>query len=63
MSIKSLPDAYTGKLWPENFDFTHYKYVYEKMPNVLVNFRNSIIVTAFTVVITSLCAVLAGYAE
>ena len=24
LSIKSLPDAYSGKLWPENFDFTHY---------------------------------------
>ena len=62
MSIKSIPDAYTGELWPKNFDFTHYRYVFEKMPNVLQNFANSIVVTFSTVVITSTCAVLAGYA-
>jgi len=62
MSIKSIPDAYTGDLWPKQFDFTHYRYVFEKMPNVLQNFANSIIVTFFTVVITCTCAVLAGYA-
>jgi ABC-type glycerol-3-phosphate transport system permease component len=62
MSIKSIPDAYTGDLWPKQFDFTHYRYVFEKMPNVLQNFANSIIVTFSTVVITSICAILAGYA-
>ena len=25
LSIKSVPDAYTGKLWPDQFDFTHEK--------------------------------------
>jgi ABC-type glycerol-3-phosphate transport system permease component len=62
MSVKSLPDAYTGDLWPKQFDFTHYAYVFEKMPNVLQNFANSIIVTFSTVFLTSICAVLAGYA-
>ena len=62
MSIKSIPDAYTGSIWPREFDFTHYRYVFEKMPNVLTNFRNSILVTFATVVLTSVCAVLAGYA-
>jgi ABC-type glycerol-3-phosphate transport system permease component len=62
MSIKSIPDAYTGSLWPGEFDFSHYGYVFRKMPNVLQNFRNSIVVTFATVVITSLCAILAGYA-
>jgi ABC-type glycerol-3-phosphate transport system permease component len=62
MSIKSIPAAYTGDLWPKQFDFTHYRYVFEKMPNVLQNFANSIIVTFSTVVITSICAILAGYA-
>ena len=62
MSIKSIPDAYTGRFWPEQFDFTHYSYVFEKMPNVVQNFGNSIFVTFFKVVITSLCAILAGYA-
>ena len=62
MSIKSIPDTYTGQLWPKQFDFTHYGYVFEKMPNVLQNFANSIIVTFSTVVITCICAILAGYA-
>jgi ABC-type glycerol-3-phosphate transport system permease component len=62
MSIKSIPDAYTGAIWPREFDFTHYRYVFQRMPNVLTNFRNSIIVTFSTVVVTSICAVLAGYA-
>lgn len=62
MSIKTIPDSYTGSLFPREFDFSHYSYVFNKMPNVLVNFRNSIIVTLSTVVITSLCAILAGFA-
>ena len=62
MSVKSIPDSYTGSLFPREFDFSHYGYVFEKMPNVLVNFRNSIVVTLSTVIITSLCAILAGFA-
>jgi ABC-type glycerol-3-phosphate transport system permease component len=62
MSIKTIPDSYTGSIWPREFDFSHYRYVFEKMPNVLTNFRNSILVTFATVVLTSVCAVLAGYA-
>ena len=61
MSVKSLRDAYTGTLWPEVFDFTHYAYVFQKMPSVIRNFTNSIIVTLATVVITTVIAVLAGY--
>src|SRR5262245_7399426 len=59
LSIKSVPDAYTGKLWPEQFDFSHYRYVFEHIPTFWQNFTNSIIVTAATVFITSICAVLA----
>jgi ABC-type glycerol-3-phosphate transport system permease component len=62
MSVKSIADSYTGSLFPREFDFSHYGYVFKKMPNVLVNFRNSIVVTLSTVTITSLCAILAGYA-
>ncbi|OIO93800.1 MAG: ABC transporter permease [Anaerolineae bacterium CG2_30_64_16] len=61
-SVKSLRDAYTGRLWPEVFDFTHYAYVFQKMPSVVHNFTNSIIVTLSTVVITTIIAILAGYA-
>ena len=62
MSIKSIPDAYTGDLFPKQYDFSHYSYVFQKMPNVLRNFTNSIIVTFSTVAITCTIAVLAGYA-
>lgn len=62
MSVKSIPDAYTGQLWPTQFDFSHYQYVFDHIPTILRNFVNSIIVTFSTVVITSLCALLAGYA-
>ncbi|MBE7473398.1 MAG: carbohydrate ABC transporter permease [Anaerolineae bacterium] len=62
MSIKSIPDAYTGKLWPDQFDFSHYNYVFEHIPSFWNNFTNSIIVTSATVFLTSVCAILAGYA-
>ena len=62
LSVKSLRDAYTGTLWPEKFDFTHYAYVFQRMPQVVRNFTNSIIVTLSTVTITTITAVLCGYA-
>ena len=62
MSIKSRPDAMRGNFWPRRFDFTHYGYVFEKIDTFPINLLNSIYVTAGTVLITSFCAVLAGYA-
>src|SRR4051794_14161762 len=62
LSVKSIPDSVTGDLWPKEFDFTHYGYVFGHLPTVIQNFTNSIIVTASTVVITSICAIFAGYA-
>jgi ABC-type glycerol-3-phosphate transport system permease component len=62
LSIKSIPDAYTGKLWPDQFDFTHYQYVIEKIDTLLTNLFNSVYVTGATVAITCVAAVLAGYA-
>lgn len=62
LSIKSIPDAYTGDLWPKTFDFSHYSYVFTKIPTVVTNFTNSIIVTAATVLFTTITAILAGYA-
>jgi ABC-type glycerol-3-phosphate transport system permease component len=62
LSFKSLRDAATGALWPEQFDFTHYAYVFQKMPGIFRHFLNSIIVTATTVVVTTVIAILAGYA-
>jgi ABC-type glycerol-3-phosphate transport system permease component len=62
MSVKTLPDAMRGDFWPRSFDFTHYSYVFERIATLPVNLFNSIYVTAGTVLITTICAVLAGYA-
>jgi ABC-type glycerol-3-phosphate transport system permease component len=62
MSIKSLPDAMQGNFWPKRFDFTHYSYVFQHIATLPINLFNSIYVTAATVLITTFCAVLAGYA-
>jgi ABC-type glycerol-3-phosphate transport system permease component len=62
MSVKSLPDAMRGNFWPRKFDFTHYSYVFQKIDTLPVNLFNSIYVTAGTVLLTTICAVLAGYA-
>jgi ABC-type glycerol-3-phosphate transport system permease component len=62
MSIKSLPDAMQGNFWPKRFDFTHYGFVFQHIATLPINLFNSIYVTAATVLITTFCAVLAGYA-
>jgi ABC-type glycerol-3-phosphate transport system permease component len=62
MSLKTLPDAMRGDFWPRTFDFTHYSYVFERIATLPVNLFNSIYVTAGTVLFTTICAVLAGYA-
>ncbi len=62
LSIKSIPDAYTGALWPENFDFSHYAFVLQKIDTLPRNLFNSVYVTLATVFITAVCAVLGGYA-
>ncbi|MCP4383066.1 MAG: carbohydrate ABC transporter permease [Hyphomicrobiales bacterium] len=62
LSIKSLPDSMRGDLWPRDFDYGHYAYVFEKIETLPRNLFNSIYVTAATVVITTICAVLGGYA-
>src|SRR5215217_7195458 len=62
LSIKSIPDAYSGQLWPEHFDFSHYGYVLTKIQTLPRNMLNSVVVTLATVVITTVCAILAGYA-
>ncbi len=61
LSIKSIPDAYTGAFWPRQFDFSHYGYVFSHIPTLVQNMLNSIVVTLSTVVLTSVCAVLAGF--
>jgi ABC-type glycerol-3-phosphate transport system permease component len=62
MSIKSRADSMRGAFWPRKFDFSHYAYVFEKIDTLPINLFNSIYVTAGTVLLTTICAVLAGYA-
>ena len=62
LSIKSVPDAYTGRLFPDVYDFTHYGYVMDKIDTLPTNLFNSVYVTAATVLLTTICAVLGGYA-
>jgi ABC-type glycerol-3-phosphate transport system permease component len=62
LSIKSLPDAYQGNLWPKHFDFTHYSYVLQHISTIPKNFRNSFIATFGTIITTTVSAVLGGYA-
>ncbi len=62
LSVKSLPDAYQNDIWPKTFDWSHYGYSLSKIPTLPQNYTNSIVVTLGTVVVTTVCAVLAGYA-
>jgi ABC-type glycerol-3-phosphate transport system permease component len=62
LSIKSLPDAYTNKIWPNDFDFAAYSRVTTSIETLPQNLRNSIVVTLATMLITTTVAVLAGYA-
>ena len=62
MSVKTLPEAMRGDFWPKRFDFTHYSYVFQHIETLPINLFNSIYVTAATVLLTTFCAVLAGYA-
>jgi ABC-type glycerol-3-phosphate transport system permease component len=62
LSIKSLPDAYTNRIWPHDFDFAAYSRVTTSIETLPQNLRNSIVVTLATMLITTTVAVLAGYA-
>jgi ABC-type glycerol-3-phosphate transport system permease component len=61
MSVKSLPDSMRGDFWPRQFDFSHYSFVFARIRTLPVNLFNSVYVTAATVLITTFCAVLAGF--
>ena len=45
-----------------NFDFSHYAYALTNIPTLGRNMLNSVLVTTGTIVITTACAVLGGYA-
>jgi multiple sugar transport system permease protein len=62
LSIKSIPDAYRPGFWPNQFDFSHYTYALNNIPTLGRNMLNSVLVTSATIVITTACAILGGYA-
>jgi ABC-type glycerol-3-phosphate transport system permease component len=62
LSIKSLPDAYTNRIWPHDFDFSHYGEALTGIDTLRQNFQNSIMVTTATMLISTTIAILAGYA-
>jgi ABC-type glycerol-3-phosphate transport system permease component len=62
LSIKSLPDAYTNRIWPHDFEFSAYSRVRTSIDTLPQNIENSIVVTVATMLITTTMAVLAGYA-
>ena len=62
LSIKSIPDAYRPGFWPNQFDFSHYTYALNNIPTLGRNMLNSVMVTSATIVITTACAILGGYA-
>lgn len=74
-SIKSIPDGYqryiwpklgfaeSGELWGVSVKFAqHYNWVLYQRSDVIDNFKNSVMVTTGTVIISTITAVLAGYA-
>lgn len=63
LSVKSLQDAYQNEIWPiHGFDFNHYSQALSQIDTLPRNFWNSVLVTSVTVVVTTICSVLAGYA-
>ena len=62
LSIKSIPDAYRPGFWPNHFDFSHYTYALNNIPTLGRNMLNSVLVTSATIVVTTACAVMGGYA-
>jgi ABC-type glycerol-3-phosphate transport system permease component len=62
LSVKSLPDSYSADFWPKNFDFSHYGFVLSKIQTLPQNMFNSVFVTLTTVAVTTVCAILGGYA-
>lgn len=62
LSVKTIPEANLPNIWPGEFNFGHYSYAWNQIPTLRGNYLNSIVVTVFTVVLTTICAVSAGYA-
>ncbi len=62
LSIKSRRDSAMNYIWPKVFNFGHYRDVLTGNNDLVQNMTNSVLVTVGTVVVTTVCAVLAGFA-
>lgn len=62
LSFKTVPDSYTGHIWPAAWDAGNYGYALTHIDTLPRNFLNSVAVTLATIAVTTACAVLAGYA-
>ena len=62
LSVKSIPDAYTNRIWPEHFDFSHYGYAWKAIKSLPQNILNSAVVTIGSVFMATVSATLAAYA-
>ncbi|HRA49121.1 MAG TPA: carbohydrate ABC transporter permease, partial [Thermomicrobiales bacterium] len=64
-SIISLPDGTKNAILPQHWSdpiYKHYQWIYEKRPDARTAFKNSVYVSLLTVILTTVTAVLAGYA-
>lgn len=61
-STGSVPDFFKGALFPQQLDLGNYAWVVQQVPVFGPYLFNTLAVTIPTVILTTLCAVLAGYA-
>jgi ABC-type glycerol-3-phosphate transport system permease component len=62
LALKTVPDSYTGHIWPAQWDLSNYGYALSHVDTLPRIFLNSVVVTLATILVTALCAVLGGYA-
>ena len=58
LSVKSLPDAYTNRIWPHDFQFGSYRTALTAIDTLPQNILNSVVLTVATMLITTTVAVL-----
>lgn len=61
LSVKTVQDAQQNEIWPRTFEFRQYEWAIQSFRTLPQNYLNSVIVTLGTIVVTVICAVLAGY--
>src|SRR4051794_37901063 len=65
LSLKSVPDGVHRWIWPHHFAsplYAHYQWVLSQRSIIIRVFMNSVLVTSGTVLVSTVTAILAGYA-